>query len=96
MQYPPLLKDAGIQGQVVLEFVVDTAGRADASSIVVVSSDRKEFEWPAIDLVKGSRYRPGREDGAAVAVRVRQPVTFSIVAAEGSPTQERTRDTMIP
>ena len=82
MQYPPLLRDAGVQGKVVLEFVIDTNGRVDTSSIVVVSSDQKAFERPAIDLVTGSRYRAGTNGGATVRVRVRQPVSFSIVGME--------------
>jgi hypothetical protein len=52
----------------------------------VVSSDRKEFERPAIDLVTGSRYRAGTNRGTVVRVRVKQPVSFNIVGSEPAQT----------
>ncbi len=92
VQYPPLLRDAGIQGDVVLEFVVDATGQVDSSSIVVISSDHKAFEQPAISLVKGSRYQPAMADGAPRAVRIRQPVSFSIAGMERAMTEKRAYD----
>jgi TonB family protein len=87
VQYPPLLRDAGIQGTVVLEFVVDSTGRVDSSSIVVISSDHEAFTQPAVTLVKGSRYQPAIADGAPRAVRLRQPISFSIAGLERTRTE---------
>jgi len=79
LRYPPLLRDAGISGQVVVEFVVSADGTVDSASVVVVSSDHLAFERPAVDLIKGSRFRPATIGGRATAVRIRQPISFSVV-----------------
>jgi TonB family protein len=79
LQYPPLLRDAGIEGQVIVECVVDATGQVDSASIVVVSSTHKAFELPAVDVVKGSHFRPAMLSGVPRAVRIRQPVEFHIM-----------------
>lgn len=76
--YPPLLKDAGIQGSVTLRFVIKTDGHADPKSIKVISSTNKAFEDPAKNLILGSVFRPGRLHGQPVAVLVEQSVAFTL------------------
>ena len=83
LQYPPLLKDAGIEGKVVYEFVVGVNGHPEADSFKLISSDQKAFDRPAKDLIMGSVFRPGRMRGQPVRVLVRQPVSFTILKAGG-------------
>ncbi|MDH5803574.1 MAG: TonB family protein [Gemmatimonadota bacterium] len=78
LRYPPLLRQAGIEGVVVLEFVVDTTGRVDRESIRIVRSTNDAFNAPASNVVLRSTYRPGRIRGQAVKVLVSQRVEFSI------------------
>jgi periplasmic protein TonB len=77
-QYPPLLKDAGIEGQVIIEFVVGVDGHPEPESFRVIESANKAFERPAREAILASVYRPGRMRGQPVRVLVRQPVTFAI------------------
>ena len=77
-QYPPLLKDAGIEGHVIIEFIVGIDGHPERESIRIIESTNKAFEKPARDMVAGSIYRPGRMRGQTVRVLVRQPVNFSL------------------
>jgi TonB family protein len=86
LQYPPLLREAGIEGRVEVEFVVNEAGVVDSASIVVISSTNKAFERPAVDVVKSSRFRPATIGGVPTAVRTRQPVVFSIAKRTAGPT----------
>ena len=79
LQYPPLLKDAGIEGQVVIEVVIGVDGHPEAETLRIVSSTNKAFEKPARDVLLGSVFRPGRMRGQAVRVLVRQPVVFAII-----------------
>ncbi len=72
LQYP----DVGIEGVVVLEFVIDTTGHAEPSSITVIESPYPAFSDLAKDAVLVSVYSPGRTDGVPVAVRVRESLTF--------------------
>jgi TonB family protein len=83
LQYPPLLKDAGIEGKVVYEFVVGVNGHPEEDSFKLIESSQKAFERPAKDLIMGSVYRPGRMRGQPVRVLVRQPVSFTILKAGG-------------
>jgi TonB family protein len=79
--YPPLLREAGIEGDVVLEFLVDATGRVDSGSIVVIPGAEKvhvAFERPAADVIRAARYQPAVINGTPTALRIRQTVSFRI------------------
>jgi protein TonB len=77
-RYPEILRQAGVEGRVLIELVIDTLGRAERASMRVTSSTHQLFEGPARDYVASCRFRPGRIQGRAVRVRVHAPVNFSI------------------
>lgn len=77
-RYPDMLRQAGIEGNVILEFIVDSAGQVEPQSIHVLSASSRAFEAPARLVVLGSRFRPGRIRGVPVRVLVRQSLTFTI------------------
>ena len=81
--YPDLLRQAGIQGQVVLEAVVDTTGRVQAASISVVLATNPGFVEPARHALRATLFRPARVNGRAVSMLVRVPFTFSIRGGTG-------------
>lgn len=76
--YPDLLRQAGIEGTVVIEAIIDTAGRAEAGSVRVVRSTNRAFDAPARDAVLRTRYRPGRIGGTPVRVLVQVPISFTL------------------
>jgi protein TonB len=80
-RYPEILRQAGIDGRVLLEFVVDTTGHVERGSVKVLSSTNQLFNQPSIESVLASVYRPGRIAGRAVRVRVQQPINFQISRA---------------
>lgn len=77
-RYPELLRQAGIEGRVVVEAVIDTAGRVEPGSVRVIGSSNPLFDGPARDVVAASRFRPGRANGRAVRVKVTVPVAFQV------------------
>ena len=77
-RYPDILRQAGIEGRVVVEAVIDTMGRAERDGLRIVSSTHALFAPEASALVLGSRYRPARFGGRAVRVRILVPVAFSL------------------
>ena len=79
LYYPPLLRDAGIEGSVVFEVIIGVDGHPEPESLRVISSSNKAFERPARDLILGSVFRPGRMRGQPVRVLVRQPIAFQII-----------------
>ncbi len=75
-RYPDLLNNAGIGGQVKVEFVIDTLGRIEAGSLRVLSSTHELFTASALEALKSWAFRPGRLDGRAVRSRVNLPLIF--------------------
>ncbi len=77
-RYPNLLREAGIEGTVVLRFVIDTTGIVEPSTLVVISTTHRAFEGPAREAALRSRYRPARVRGVRVRVLVQQAISFTI------------------
>ncbi|HKW40072.1 MAG TPA: energy transducer TonB [Gemmatimonadales bacterium] len=76
--YPELLRVAGIAGRVVVQAVVDTLGRAEPGSVVVIASANSGFDAAARASVLGATFRPARVHGRAVRVRVLVPLEFTL------------------
>lgn len=80
LRYPLLLRRAGISGFVLIEFVINTSGRVEPSSIRIVSSSHAAFESAARETIRASIFRPGRVWGTVVRVLVQQQIDFHFVA----------------
>jgi protein TonB len=78
LQYPELLKQAGVQGRVLVQAVIDTTGRAVPSSVKILQSAHAGFDGPAKSYVQQSLFRPGRVGGRAVKVLVNMPIDFRL------------------
>ena len=76
--YPEPLRAAGITGRVVVQAVVDTTGRAEPASVVVIASANPGFDAAARSYVQSATFRPGRLHGRAVRVQVRVPIQFTL------------------
>lgn len=76
--YPAVLKAAGVEASVTLEFVVDREGKVENGSIRVVGSTHVTFEAPSIDAVRQSRFTAAKIRGQKVRQLVRQVVRFTI------------------
>jgi TonB family protein len=78
LQYPDLLRQAGVQGRVLVSAIIDTLGRAEPASVKVVQSPNPGFDQPAKNMVLKALFRPARVHGRAVRVLVNLPIDFSI------------------
>ena len=77
MRYPQIAKENGIQGRVILQFVVDETGKVRDPKIL--RSVDPALDAEAIRLVEAMPlWTPGKQDGKAVAVRFTVPVVFSL------------------
>jgi protein TonB len=76
--YPELLKQAGIQGRVLVQAIVDTLGRAEAGSIKVLQSPNPGFDQSAKNYVQKALFRPARVHGRAVRVLIQIPIEFRL------------------
>lgn len=75
-EYPEIARKAGIEGQVVLELVIDTSGLV--IDIKVVKSLHELLDEAAVKAAHRWRYKPARQRDKAVKVRVLQPVRFRL------------------
>jgi protein TonB len=81
--YPDLLRQAGIEGRVLLEAVIDTSGRVMRDSILVVSATNLGFVTPARQALLATLFRPALIGGRPVRMRVRVPFEFTIRGGTG-------------
>ena len=77
-RYPDTLRGAGITGRVVLQFVVDTSGRAEAAGVEVIEAPRREFSDAVRAALPRFRFSPGEVGGRAVRTRVQLPFDFAL------------------
>jgi TonB family protein len=75
--YPELLRRAGIAGRVLLQAIVDTAGRVEPNSVKILKSSSPGFAVPTRRWALAARFRPARLQGRAVRVLVNLPVDFT-------------------
>jgi periplasmic protein TonB len=75
--YPTDMSRSGINGEVVIGFMVDSEG--NVRNAYVIRSSRREFESEALRAVTRTRFKPGRKNGADVNTRnVSVPIVFNI------------------
>lgn len=77
-RYPPVLRLAGIEGRVQLEFVIDTTGHLERGSLRVLESTHPGFEAAALETLERSVFKPARVAGRAVRQRTLQSIAFRI------------------
>jgi protein TonB len=75
--YPPRARMRGLEGTVVVEFVVGRDG-AVRDAEVVSAEPPGVFEHAARHAVSRWRFEPGMKSGVAVPARVRQRLAFSL------------------
>jgi protein TonB len=76
--YPETLRSAGISGTVRVQFVVDTTGRAELSSVRVIESSHELFTRAVIASLRQARFTPGEVSGHRVRTLVERSFRFEI------------------
>ncbi|HXG98653.1 MAG TPA: energy transducer TonB [Gemmatimonadales bacterium] len=78
LDYPPALRQAGLQGRVTVQAVIDTLGRAEPASLKVITHPNTAFDQSARAYVLHVVFRPARVKGRTVRVLIRVPVDYRI------------------
>ena len=76
IRYPVIAKKAGIEGRVILQFIVDEQGRVSESKVVRGIGGGCDDE--ALRALQTARFRPGTQRGKPVKVKMSLPVTFRL------------------
>ena len=76
IRYPEIAKKAGVEGTVIVQFVVDENGNVrDARVIKGVGAGLDE---EALRVVKLLKFKPGKQRGKPVRVRMALPIRFEL------------------
>jgi protein TonB len=75
-QYPFEMRRAGIAGEVVVDFLVDTNG--DVQNAYAVRSSQREFEAAAVQAVSKWKFKPGRKNARNVITHMQVPIVFTL------------------
>lgn len=94
--YPAELISKGVEGSVLTNFVVDTTGRADTSSIAILEASHSLFVASVRDALPGMRFSPASIQGHKVRQLVEQRFQFRITPAPVTAPAEHTRTKPIP
>lgn len=76
VEYPSMARKAGIEGRVVVQFVVNEKG--DVEDPTVIRSIGGGTDQKALRCVKQSEFEPGRQRGKPVRVQYSLPVVFKL------------------
>jgi len=75
-QYPFEMRRAGIAGEVLVDFLVDTNG--DVQNAYAAKSSQREFEAAAVQAVSKWKFKPGRKNGRDVVTHMQVPIVFTL------------------
>lgn len=76
--YPPMLRTAGVAGEVFVQFIVDAEGRVERSSLEIVRTTHALFAESVRRWLPATRYAPAEFGGAKVRQLVEQRIEFRL------------------
>lgn len=82
IQYPALARNAGIEGTVYVQFVVDESGVPTDVEAALTKTNATDGDGglseEAVRVVRDLRFEPGRQGGQSVKVRFTLPIRFQL------------------
>lgn len=91
--YPPDLLAQKIEGSVVARFVLDSMGRSEANSVLILSTTDPGFAVSVREVIPRMHFRPAMVGGRPVRQVVEQGFQFRIVPPVPTTVAEHTRAT---
>ncbi|MDP9202574.1 MAG: energy transducer TonB [Gemmatimonadota bacterium] len=78
--YPRTARLAGLSGSALVQFIVDTSGRAKPESITCLQATYKDFADAATAVVKTMEFKPAELEGHKIEQLVQYPIDFKLNA----------------
>ncbi|MEK7401630.1 MAG: energy transducer TonB [Gemmatimonadota bacterium] len=78
LRYPDMLRSANVEGEVLVQFVVDTMGRADLTTFKVLKTSHDLFTNAVRSALGQMRFYPAEIGGRKVKQLVQQPFNFTL------------------
>ncbi|CAM3694033.1 TonB family protein [Pontibacter korlensis] len=85
IRYPEDAHNAGVEGLVVLTFVVNTDGSISDAGVVKSLSTSTDTEALRVVKMMNGKWQPGKQNGEVVPVRYTLPIRFSIKEEQKTP-----------
>ena len=76
--YPEMLKSSGVEGEALVQFIVDTTGRAELGSFKVLRASHDAFGQAVRSALPRMRFLPAEIGGRKVRMLVQQPFAFAL------------------
>lgn len=76
IKYPEIARKAGVEGRVIIQFVVDENG--SVVDPAVVRGIGAGCDEEALRVVRQAKFKPGRQRGQPVKVKMSLPITFKL------------------
>jgi protein TonB len=77
-RYPEVLRNSGVEGRVIAEFIVDERGRVEDGSVRFASSDNSLFDDAVRVALRRMRFIPAEVGGRKVKQLVQMPFVFTL------------------
>jgi protein TonB len=77
-EYPSLLRDSGVEGQVLAQFVVGPSGRYEGGTLKILNSSNPAFSAAVKDALPRMRFSAAQIGGRKVAQLVQMPFLFNL------------------
>lgn len=77
-EYPSSMRETGITGRVMVQFVVGANGRVEPGSIKILESTNSAFAAAVREVLPRHRFSPAKIGGTAVRQIVQQPFVFRL------------------
>lgn len=84
--YPPDLETRGVEGHVILRFVVDSTGVADLTTVLTVEATHPAFDRAVREALPKMKFRPAKVGDRAVRQLAEQLFAFRVVEPNPSGT----------
>ena len=94
-RYPEILRQAGVEGEALVSFVVDEGGSADASTFKVIRATHELFATAVRQALPQMRFVAAEVGGKKVKQLVQQPFRFTLPGVSGgesAPGSEEVRE----
>ena len=76
--YPDMLRLAGVEGSVLIEFAIDTTGRILIPTVEVLQSTHDQFTRAVMEALPRFRFRPAESGGHPILSFAQMPFEFRI------------------
>jgi protein TonB len=76
--YPDMLRSANVEGEVLVQFVVDTTGKVENGSVKILKSSHDLFTNSVRQALNSMRFYPAEIGGRKVKQLVQQPFNFTL------------------